>query len=166
MEIENKILQHKKRAFLEAYAYTGNITKAAEIADMPRQNHYDWMKFDPDYPAAFKNADEAASERLETEARRRAVEGTSKPVFYQGAVCGAIQEYSDNLLMFLLKGSKPQKYRENVTMDVGNKDNKPFDIRTTPTEELIQAEAEKIAKMFGISVDKAIEKLKREYEGI
>ena len=41
---------------------------------------------------------------LEAEARRRAVEGVRKPVFYQGVICGWVGEYSDTLLIFLLKG--------------------------------------------------------------
>lgn len=40
---------------------------------------------------------------LETEAWRRAVDGTEKPVFYKGDECGRITEYSNTLLMFLIK---------------------------------------------------------------
>jgi hypothetical protein len=57
---------------------------------------------------------EQAGERLEQEARRRAVEGTKKNVYYQGEPCGVNTEYSDTLLIFLLKGAKPEKYAERV----------------------------------------------------
>ena len=43
---------------------------------------------------------------------RRASEGTLKPVFYQGKMCGEIREYSDTLLIFLLKARRPETYRE------------------------------------------------------
>jgi hypothetical protein len=113
---------HKKqRAFLAAYAECGNITKAAEIAEINRASHYDWMNDDPDYPELFKAADEAAGDKLEQEARRRAVEGTKKPVFYKGAVCGTVTEYSDLLLMFLLKGVRPDKFAERIKQDVNVK---------------------------------------------
>ena len=51
---------------------------------------------------------------LELEARRRAVEGTERPVFYQGGEVGYVREYSDTLLIFLLKAHRPNKFRERV----------------------------------------------------
>ena len=46
------------------------------------------------------------------EARRRAVTGIDKPVFFKGEVVGSITKYSDSLLMFLLKAHRPQKFRD------------------------------------------------------
>ena len=40
---------------------------------------------------------------LEKEAWRRVVDETEKPVFHQGKECGRITEYSNTLLMFLIK---------------------------------------------------------------
>jgi len=112
-----KTLQHKKRAFLAAYSECGNISTAAKLAEISRQAHYEWMQSDPDYPALFKAADQTAAEALEAEARRRAVQGTAKPVFYKGEECGTVQEYSDTLLIFLLKGAMPGKYKDNFSVD-------------------------------------------------
>lgn len=53
-----------------------------------------------------------AADRLEQEAIRRAVDGTNKPVFFQGEIVGFEKEYSDTLLVLLLKAHKPDKYRE------------------------------------------------------
>jgi hypothetical protein len=114
---EYKTLQHKKRAFLAAFAETGNISAASRLTGISRQAHYEWMESDPDYPAMFKAADQQAAEALETEARRRAVQGTLRPVFYQGNECGVVREYSDTLLIFLLKGAMPGKYKDNVSVD-------------------------------------------------
>jgi hypothetical protein len=97
---------------LAAFSGCGNISGAAKIAGIDRKNHYDWMQNDPDYPAMFQAADQTAAEALEAEARRRAVQGTDKPVFYKGEECGAVKEYSDTLLIFLLKGAMPDKYSE------------------------------------------------------
>jgi hypothetical protein len=55
---------------------------------------------------------EQAADLLEAEARRRAVEGVTKPIMYKDKVATTVQEYSDTLLIFLLKGTRPQKYRE------------------------------------------------------
>lgn len=61
-----------------------------------------------------QQAEEAAIERavdaLETEAVRRALSGVSVPVFHQGRECGSTVKHSDQLLMFLLKTLKPDRY--------------------------------------------------------
>jgi hypothetical protein len=113
----DKIEQPNKRAFLVALSETGNITSASKISGIARNTHYNWMESDPAYAAAYKVALEQAAENLETEARRRAVQGTLRPVFYQGNECGVVREYSDTLLIFLLKGAMPGKYKDNVSVD-------------------------------------------------
>lgn len=53
------------------------------------------------------------ADALEDEARRRAM-GVAEDVYDgKGNVVGTRMRYSDLLLMFLLKGLKPEKYREN-----------------------------------------------------
>jgi hypothetical protein len=54
---------------------------------------------------------------VKVSARRRPVAGVEEPIFYRGKKCGAIQRYSDTLLIFLLKGEKPDKYRENMKIE-------------------------------------------------
>lgn len=103
-----------QEAFLAAYAKLGNITQAARIAKChPSRHRNDWRK-DPVYAAKFAEAYEQANDALEAEARRRATEGTKKPVFHKGKVCGHIREFSDTLLVILLKANRPGKFRENV----------------------------------------------------
>ncbi len=104
----------KKRAFLAAYSETGNISRSAEIAHIERATHYNWLKADQQYVDAFQQAHEKAIDTLESEARRRAVEGVEKPVYQGGRKVGVVREYSDVLLIFLMKGANPGKYRENV----------------------------------------------------
>ena len=101
----------KKRAFLAAYAATCSITKAAEVAKVGRQCHYDWLASDQQYRAAFEQAKEQAAQTLEDEAIRRAYEGVERPVTIAGER-ELVREYSDTLLIFLLKGVRPEKYRE------------------------------------------------------
>ncbi len=97
-------------AFLAAYALVGNVTKAAELAKCARSMHYVWLE-DPDYEKLFEAARLEARDHLEEDARRRACEGTLKPVFYQGKQCGVIREYSDMLLIALLNAAWPEKYK-------------------------------------------------------
>jgi hypothetical protein len=107
----------KKGAFLAAYARTASITKAAKIAKVDRTSHYDWKASDPDYLTAFEAAKELAIETLEDEAIRRAHEGLRKPVYQGGKRVGYVQEYSDTLLIFLLKAARPEKYRERISAE-------------------------------------------------
>jgi hypothetical protein len=119
--VNHDIQRHKKQAFLAAYSQCGNITRAAEMAEIDRGTHYVWLKDDPEYPALFEAATQEAGDRLEQEARRRAVEGVAEPVFYQGEICGTVQRYSDTLLIFLLKGAKPEKYADRAINENINK---------------------------------------------
>lgn len=99
--------------FLEMLAASGNVSEACREASISRQTAYDRRKADPAFAASWSDAIEAASDALEREARRRAIEGTLEPVFYQGAECGQVRKYSDRLLEILLKAHRPEKFREN-----------------------------------------------------
>lgn len=104
-------LSLKQRAFLAAYAECGNITYAAECAEVnPDQHHRVW-KQDPAYWEAFEAAHEMACDRLEYEARKRAVEGVREPIYHRGRIIGHVVKYSDALLMFLLKAERKNKFQ-------------------------------------------------------
>lgn len=112
---------HAKRdAFLAAFGELGTLTHAAKAVGTDRSSHYYWMEHDAEYPALFAEAAQQANDSLEREARRRAVEGVEKPVYQGKELVGTIREFSDTLLIFLMKGALPGKYRERVeiTMDV------------------------------------------------
>ena len=115
-ETEQDPAQAKRAAFLSALADTGIILRACEVSDTPRTNVYRWRK-EPEFEAAFQSAIEEATERLELEARRRALEGTEKPVYQGGQLVGYVREYSDTLLIFTLKALRPDKYRENAKIE-------------------------------------------------
>lgn len=102
----------KKRALLAALARTGNVSEAARAARVDRNCYYDWRKEDKVFKAAAEAALEEAADRLEAEARRRAEAGVPEPVFYRGRKVATIRRYSDTLLIFLLKGVRPEKFRE------------------------------------------------------
>ena len=127
--------------FLRCYRETGSVTKACQAADIDRSIHYRRLKADPKYAQAFAEAQECAVAVLEDECIRRAT-GVDEPVVYQGEFSyplvrdakGKIQrsltpltvrKYSDSLLMFLLRGAKPERYRERfdhtVTASVAHK---------------------------------------------
>ena len=101
----------RQAAFLAAFRITACLSTAAQSARIGRRRHYHWLEQDPDYRLAFEQAKLEVVGELEDEAVRRACEGWLKPVFYQGRQCGTVRRYSDKLLMFLLKGWRPERYR-------------------------------------------------------
>lgn len=103
--------------FLQRLSEHGNIQKALDLVGISRTQLWRRRRDDVEFRAMFHEAQEIASESLEDEAQRRAVEGVEKPVFWQGGVVGHQTEYSDGLLTFLLKGLKPEKYRERVSTE-------------------------------------------------
>ncbi len=105
-----------QRAFLAAFAECASITKAAKAAGVNRRAHYDWMEADKSYPERFEVAQEQAASWLEDEATKRAVEGVTQVERYQGKPVGTRRIYSDGLMMFLLRGLMPAKYRQGIEL--------------------------------------------------
>lgn len=118
-------LTPKKRAlFLAELAKSGNVSHSAEVAGYARRTVYDYREQDPIFAAAWEEALERAADVLEHEARRRAVDGVEK---YVTTAKGLIfdhegnplmeRTFSDTLLIFLLKGVRPDKYRDNAKVE-------------------------------------------------
>ncbi len=109
-----QISDAKKRAFLVAYAKCGGVCKSAEAVGISDRTHRNWIHDDAEYKAAFEDAGEAYVQKLEAEADRRATEGVEEPVYQGGELVGTKLKFSDTLLIFRLKGLKPEKYRERI----------------------------------------------------
>ena len=111
-----------KHAFLTHYAQWANVSAACTAAGVARANIYYWQEHDSDFSAAFKVAEAAATERLEREAWRRAVEGSpyERTSYWHGEPVGTDRkiEYSDQLMMLLLRARRPDLYREKVDLAV------------------------------------------------
>jgi len=109
------IAHPQKRAFLAAYATCGVIKRAAKLAGIARETHYDWMN-DAEYASAFAQARKQAADALEDEAIRRAQLGTLEPVYANGQKIGTKRRYSDSLLALLLKARKPE-YKDRIAQE-------------------------------------------------
>lgn len=114
-------LPRLKAAFLADFCLHGNLTRAAAAAGVDRGTVYKWQGRDSRFAAAFAEAETEATERHEVEAHRRAVEGVlrkkftakGEPVIDPETKQQYVErEFSDNLLMFILKARAPDKYRE------------------------------------------------------
>lgn len=116
----------KDAGFFQALSSGLPVGKAAQTVGYARSSVYEWRREDEQFSKAWAEAEETAVERMEAEADRRAIEGTRRPVFYQGAQCGEIAEFSDTLLMFRLKAKRPDLYRERI--EHGNIGGQPFKV--------------------------------------
>ena len=114
--------QQLKKVFLECYPEGFTITQTSKMAGVNRGAFYYWMEHDPQFVKDFEIAKQSAIDMLETEARRRAM------------------KCSDTLLIFLLKGAAPDKYKDRVEQKIHAEVN----VKTDPTE-LTDAELQDIA---------------------
>lgn len=86
-----------RKTFLQSLAQTGVISFSAKEAGVGVKTIERHRKKDPRFNAACEEAIEESCDVLEMVARKRAV------------------DHSDTLLIFLLKGNRPEKYRDNYT---------------------------------------------------
>lgn len=101
-----------KPDFLEALRDTANVSRSAKVAGVARSMAYRERKASEWFAKAWDDAIEEGVDYLEEEARRRAFEGTQKPVYQGGVKVGAVREFSDTLMIFLLKGRRREVYGE------------------------------------------------------
>lgn len=109
--------KRKKQAYLAALEQTGNSATACAMVGVHRNLPYWWMETDKKFAEqkgrAQYRGEQGKADVLESEADHRAM-GYEVPKWYQGEIVGKDLMVSDNLLMFRLKGLRPEKYREDV----------------------------------------------------
>jgi hypothetical protein len=125
--------KQKVTEFLELLSQTGIVSTATKALNLDRMQIYKMRNSDPEFRAAWDHALEQAAETLEAEARRRALEGVEEPVWYQGAQVGYTKRYSDILLMFLLKGNNPEKFKERSSNELTGAGGAPLTVEITRT---------------------------------
>lgn len=108
----------EKAKFIKTLISTGgNVSRACKAVTIARSTAYDHKKTDTAFSGLWDDAVEEGLDALEQEARRRAFKGTRKPIYYMGKKIDYIREYSDTLLIFLLKGGRPEKFRERMDIN-------------------------------------------------
>jgi Homeodomain-like domain len=93
-------VERKRARFLELLCDGESVVRAAAGAKVGRRTVYDWRNADAEFAREWDEAWEQGTDLLEEVALKRAVNG------------------SDLLLIFLLKGRRPQRYRDNVRHEV------------------------------------------------
>lgn len=107
--------KRQRDAVIEQLEAGYTMTRACEIVKLPWVTYQRWRTADPEFKKASDDAYDRGSDRFTDEVRRRAVEGTDRPVYYKGEQVGSIREFSDTLLMFELKKRRPE-YRDHVNV--------------------------------------------------
>jgi len=105
-----------KPIFLIAFKEHGTVTAACEKAAIGRATAYE-ARSDKEFAEAWDQIEAETTDAMEREAYRRAVEGVEKPLVSAGKLVTTATEFSDGLMMFLLKARKPDTYRENVKVE-------------------------------------------------
>lgn len=121
-----------KTVFLEELARRGSVVGAARKARIARSVTYLERELDPAFAALWTEAIQISNELMLEEARRRAVDGTLRPVFQNGRRVGAVREYSDTLIIFLIKAHNPA-YRDSSRVVVAGDPNAPVKHEHTVT---------------------------------
>ncbi len=91
----------EKHQFLSALAKTGVIASACRMAHVTYTEVTSLRKKDDDFSTAWFDALEQATDSLETEARRRALEGFNEPVIYQGQMTPEWERDADGQMVMV-----------------------------------------------------------------
>ena len=115
-----KITPELKEAFINMLAELPNITVVSKLFGVDPSNIHRARKSDVAFDEKVASAIEQGYDLYEEEARRRAIDGVLKPVFYKGEKCGDIREYSDNLLQTILKAYRPKRFNPGAKLSIGD----------------------------------------------
>lgn len=138
----------QKQEFLDALATTGVVaaalraTTASYNGERVQRNTVMRWRQDPEFEAAFQDAMEAATDELETEARRRAHEGVlRRKAIGSGERTEFIDEYqySDPLMIALLKANRPDKFAERTKSEISGPGGNAIEMNDTSAAARIAA---------------------------
>lgn len=116
---KKKLPKSWRAKFISALTDCGVMSYAAKKAGVGTSTIDRHRKKDAGFEALVQKAIEEATDSLEIVARERATKGATKPVYQGGKLVGTVQEYSDTLLIFLLKGNRPDKFRDRHSVELG-----------------------------------------------
>ena len=139
-----KITEAAKETWLDSFRASGNFALSCRRIKYTQQAVRKWLKNDPEFVRKYEEAKEESIAVLEAELRRRAVHGIDKPVWYKGEQVGVVKEFSDVLLMFLLKSLRPEVYRDRVDINAQVSNQSLADIMLQGAQQLKEVEAKTV----------------------
>jgi len=117
-ELNRRERDEKKKLFLKTFGDVGRIDISADNCHIGRNTVYKWIREDKKFAADLDAAKVEACLSLEDEAVRRARYGVDKPVYQRGVCVGHVREYSDTLLIFLLKCWNRARYGDRSQLGI------------------------------------------------
>lgn len=115
----------ERELFLQHLGESANVTASALVATISRKTAYEWRKVDSEFAEAWDDAMAMATDTLEAEGRRRAMEGVEELYVSQGRVVTdkegnplVKRVYSDGLMTLLLKAHRPERFKDRVSADL------------------------------------------------
>jgi hypothetical protein len=103
-----------KSVYLETARHCANVTISARVAGVSRETVRKTRNEDAEFAAAEKDAMDEGVDLVEASAFKSAVYGDMETVYHQGIPCGEVLKYSDAMRALLLKGRKPEVYRDKL----------------------------------------------------
>jgi hypothetical protein len=105
----------RRARFIQILSSTGRVMKAARAVGYADTSYLHRLRReDEEFADEWDAAVEASFDVIESEAKRRAVTGVVKDVYYKGKRVGKERIYSDSLLTTMLKAGDPDKYNRGT----------------------------------------------------
>ena len=127
--------------------------RSALKAKIARSVVYARRAEDAAFADGWAEAERIAVEVMAGEAHRRAVDGTLRPVYQGGKKVGQVREFSDVLLIFLLKAHDP-KYRDAGKVVVAGDPAAPVKHEHSGTV-TVTGRVDELAAAFALAADRA-----------
>ena len=116
-----KFTPARQTKFLDQLTEFGVIGLACKAASIDRSTILAYRAEDPQFARAFDDAMELHLDKCEHEAYIRGVVGWLEPVFFQGHQTGVVRKFSDQLLMFRLKGRRRKIFGDKTELKIKGK---------------------------------------------
>ena len=131
MPSTKQVIDARYELFFAALARCGQPGRACIESGVDRTTIYKRRRAEPEFAERWEAALEEFVDTLEREATRRAVEGTEKGVWHQGTQVGAERQFSDSLLLAMLK-AKRREYRDTSKVELTGADGGPVQVEESP----------------------------------
>ena len=107
-----------KRRYLETLAKVGTSSAGLKAAGVDWRELRKWREQDELFLIGEHQARELLADSLEEEAIRRGRNGVRVPVYQGGVLAGYELKASDQLLITMLKATRPERFRERSEVTV------------------------------------------------
>lgn len=110
-------LDWQKQNFLDVYTETCSVSAGVKAAKVAHSTIYYWLNNDA-YRQCYAVAKQIVADKLEDALADRAIKGREEAIYYKGEFVANKYVPSDLASIFMLKGLRPDKYRERQTVDI------------------------------------------------